>query len=385
MAHSAVAHSAAPPRVPEGEQVSDFAIQGMTCAACAARVEKVLNRVPGVSATVNFATEKAHVSYPDSLRPEDIAAAVRKAGYDALPVAELRADDEARRQEQERGELVRFWISVVLTAPFIVQMVLMLVTGGHEFLPLWVQLAIATPVQFWIGKRFYTGAWHALRSGGANMDVLVALGTSMAYFYSAVVVVLGVPLHVYFEASTAIITLVLLGKVLERRARSRTSAAIEEMLKLQPATAHVERGGALVDAPVESVVVGDVFFVRPGESVPVDGVVLDGQSSADESLLTGESLPVPKSAGARVYAATLNADGVLRCRASGVGADTALAGIVRLVEEAQASKAPIQRLADAVSGIFVPVVVLIALVTFALSGGLPETPSARSFTRSRCS
>jgi Cu+-exporting ATPase len=243
----------------------------------------------------------------------------------------------------------------------------MLFHSGHELLPLWFQLALATPVQFWIGKRFYTGAWHALRSGGANMDVLIALGTSMAYFYSAAIVLLALPLHVYFEASTAIITLVLLGKVLERRARSRTSAAIEEMLKLQPATAHVERGGSLVDAPVESVAVGDVFVVRPGESVPVDGIVLEGRSSVDESLLTGESRPVAKSTDARVYAATLNTDGVLRCRATGVGADTALAGIVRLVEEAQASKAPIQRLADAVSGIFVPVVVLIALITFALT------------------
>ena len=369
MSQSAVARPADRARSPESAHVADFDVQGMTCAACAARIEKVLNRLPGVSATVNLATERARVSYPASVGPEDITAAVRKAGYDAYPVANVPSEEHARRQQQsDRHEALRFWISVALTTPFLVQMVLMLVMhGGHEFLPPWIQLALATPVQFWIGKRFYTGAFNALRSGGANMDVLVALGTSMAYFYSAAVVVLGLPLHVYFEASTAIITLVLLGKVLERRARSRTSAAIEEMLKLQPATAHVERGGGLVDAPVESVVIADVFIVRPGESVPVDGVVLEGRSSVDESLLTGESLPVAKNAGARVYAATLNADGVLRCRATGVGADTALAGIVRLVEEAQASKAPIQRLADAVSGIFVPVVVVIALVTFALT------------------
>ena len=369
MSHSAVVRPADPPqRTPDSERIADFAVEGMTCAACAARVEKVLNRLPGVSATVNLATEKsARVLLLKRRGLEDIAAAVRKAGYDAYPVANAPGEEHARRQENERHEVSRFWISVVLTTPFLVQMVLMLTRGGHEFLPLWVQLALATPVQFWIGMRFYTGAFNALRSGGANMDVLVALGTSMAYFYSAAVVVLGLPLHVYFEASTAIITLVLLGKVLERRARLRTSAAIEEMLKLQPATAHVERGGGLVDAPVESVAIGDVFVVRPGESMPVDGIVLEGRSSVDESLLTGESLPVAKSAGARVYAATLNADGVLRCRATGVGADTALAGIVRLVEEAQASKAPIQRLADAVSGIFVPVVVVIALVTFALT------------------
>jgi Cu+-exporting ATPase len=373
MSHSAVAPSGEPAHDAESAHVVDFAVQGMTCAACAARIEKVLNRLPGVSASVNLATERARVSYRGSLGPGDIAAAVRKAGYEAYPIADSAGQDKARRQVEDRQERLRFWISAALTAPFLLQMAMMLAPGGHELLPPWLQLALATPVQFWIGKRFYTGAWHALRSGGANMDVLVALGTSMAYFYSAAVVVLGLPLHVYFEASTAIITLVLLGKVLERRARSRTSAAIEEMLQLQPATAHVERSGALVDGPVESVAVGDVFVVRPGESVPVDGIVLDGASSVDESLLTGESLPVAKGAGARVYAATLNADGVLRCRATGVGAHTALAGIVRLVEEAQASKAPIQRLADAVSGVFVPVVVVIALVTFALTWWLAGT------------
>jgi P-type Cu+ transporter len=367
MDRSAFAHPGDPSPTAGSEHVADFAVHGMTCAACAARVEKVLNRLPGVTASVNLATEKARVAYPAVMSPEDITAAVRKAGYDARPMTHTGSADQTQREEDHRGEFTRFWIAVALTTPFLVQMVLMLGSDRHELLPPWLQLALATPVQFWIGKRFYTGAWHALRSGGANMDVLVALGTSMAYFYSAAVVLLAAPLHVYFEASTAIITLVLLGKVLERRARARTSAAIEEMLKLQPATAHVERDGGLVEAAIESVGVGDVFVVRPGESVPVDGIVLDGQSSLDESLLTGESRPVAKRAGARVYAATLNSDGVLRCRATGVGADTALAGIVRLVEEAQASKAPIQRLADAVSGIFVPVVVAISLVTFALT------------------
>jgi Cu+-exporting ATPase len=197
------------------------------------------------------------------------------------------------------------------------------------------------------------------------MDVLIALGTSMAWLYSAAVVIFGIDGHLYFEAATSVITLVFLGKLLESRARARASAAIEELLKLQPQTARVERGGTVVEVPVAQLNVGDVFIVRPGEALPVDGKVLEGASSVDESLLTGESLPVSKSAGSAVYAATINAQGLLRCAATGIGADTALAGIIRLVEEAQGSKAPIQRLADAISGIFVPVVVAIAAATFA--------------------
>ncbi|MGZ8204124.1 MAG: heavy metal translocating P-type ATPase [Burkholderiales bacterium] len=369
VSHAAQIKSTPPPaRQRGGERVTDFAVEGMTCAACAARIEKVLNRMPGVAASVNLATEKARVRHPGDLDAEAIMQAVRNAGYGAHALGASREEEKAHARAQYRQELTRFWISAALTAPFLVQMVAMLVPGApHALLPPWVQLALATPVQFWIGKRFYVGAWHALKSGGANMDVLIALGTSMAYAYSAAVVVLGLPLHIYFEASTAIITLVLMGKLLEARARSRTSAAIEELLKLQPASAHVERAGELIDAPVESLRVGEVFVVRPGESIPVDGVVLEGASSVDESLLTGESVPLRKSAGERVYAATINADGALRCRATGVGSHTALAAIVRLVEEAQASKAPIQRLADVVSGIFVPVVVLLALATFALT------------------
>jgi Cu+-exporting ATPase len=234
-----------------------------------------------------------------------------------------------------------------------------------EWFPPLAQLLVSAPVQFWIGARFYSGAWHALRGGGANMDVLIALGTSAAWFHSAAVVLLGLDQHVYFEASVSIVTLVFLGKLLESRARARASAAIEELLKLQPQTARVERGGAIVEIPVEALRKGEVFVVRPGESVPVDGQVIEGASEVDESLLTGESLPVSKTVGNTVYAATLNAQGLLRCLATGVGADTALAGIVRLVEAAQGSKAPIQRLADTISGIFVPVVLAIAAITFA--------------------
>src|SRR5574337_142634 len=232
-------------------------------------------------------------------------------------------------------------------------------------MPRWLQFALATPVQFVIGRRFYVGAWHSLRGGGANMDVLIALGTSIAWLWSAVVTLGGFDQHVYFEASAAIITLVLLGKALETRARARTSAAIEGLLRLQPAIAHVERDGREVDVALAEVVAGDRFVVRAGESVPVDGTIVDGASTLDESMLTGESMPVARRAGERVHAGTVNIDGALRCIATGVGSDTLLAGIVRLVGEAQGSKAPIQRLADRVSGVFVPVVVVIAALAFA--------------------
>ena len=233
-----------------------------------------------------------------------------------------------------------------------------------DVLPRWLQFLLATPVQFWIGWRFYVGGFNAIRGGAGNMDVLVALGTSMAWGYSALVMVLGLHQHVYFEASATVITLVLLGKILEARAKAKTSAAIEALVKLQPQTAQVERDGQLVEVPVASLIPGDRFVVRPGESVPVDGEVIEGVSSADEAMLTGESLPVAKAVGAPVFAATMNGDGLLRCRATGVGSHTLLAGIIRLVEQAQGSKAPVQRLADRIAAIFVPVVSAIALLTF---------------------
>ncbi len=351
------------PTVTESVELS---ISGMTCAACAARIEKVLNRLPGVNAHVNFATETARVQHtPGTVDPGTLLAAVAKAGYGARVRAGAdRAAEKQRHADELARETQLFWISAVLTLPFIAQMAAMFAGRAHEFLSPWLQLALATPVQFLIGKRFYVGAWHALRGGGANMDVLIALGTSMAYLYSAVVTVLALPLHLYFEASAAIISLILLGKILELRARARASSAIEELLKLQPKTAHVERNGALTEIEVASMIAGDVFVVRPGDSVPVDGVVLEGDSSVDESMLTGESLPVTKQPDTKVFAATINQQGLLRCRATGVGGNTALAAIVRLVEEAQGSKAPIQRLADVISGIFVPVVVAISALTF---------------------
>jgi P-type Cu+ transporter len=349
--------------------VIDLPISGMTCAACAARIEKTLNRLPEVRAAVNFATEKAHIEYPAGrVTPEQLIGAVRKAGYDAqLPAADGDATRKAERLAAYHRDLRLFTVSAVLTLPFLALMLYMLVTGAHHatWLPPMAQLLIATPVQFWIGSRFYIGAGHALRGGGANMDVLIALGTSVAYFYSAAVVLFGLDGHLYFEAAASIITLVFLGKLLESRARARASSAIEELIRLQPQTARVERDGVITEIPVSEIRVGEVFVVRPGEAIPVDGKVIDGGSSVDEAMLTGESLPVAKTAGSTVYAATLNAQGLLRCTATGVGADTALAGIVRLVEEAQGSKAPIQRLADAVSGVFVPVVVALAVFTFA--------------------
>jgi Cu+-exporting ATPase len=244
-------------------------------------------------------------------------------------------------------------------------MVWMLVGAGHHLLPPWLQLALATPVQFVSGARFYAGAYRSLRGGGANMDVLVALGTSMAYFFSAAVVLWRLDLHVYFEAAAVVITLVLLGKWLEARARARTSEALRSLAKLQPRFALVDSPEGLREVPVEQLRKGDVFVVRPGGSVPVDGEVIEGASGVDESMLTGESAAVAKAPGAKVFAATVNGEGLLRCRASGVGRDTVLAGIIRLVALAQGSKAPVQALADKVSGVFVPVVVVIALATFA--------------------
>ncbi len=346
-------------------QTTELSISGMTCASCAARIERGLNQLPGVSAHVNLATERAHVTFTPGLAGiADLIRRVEKAGYGAQEIAGLdSAAEKARRQAAYRQDLILFAVSALLTLPLLAQMVGMF-AGHMELWPRGLQWLLATPVQFWIGARFYRGAWNALRGGSANMDVLVALGTSMAYLFSTTVTFLGLAEHVYFEASASIITLVLMGKLLESRAKSKTSGAIEALMKLQPKTAHVEQDGEVKEIEVALMKAGDVFIVRPGESLPVDGVVLSGVSSVDESMLTGESLPQLKEANAKVFAATLNGQGMLRCKATGVGVHTALAHIIRLVEAAQGSKAPIQRLADRISGIFVPVVVGIAALTF---------------------
>jgi len=355
-------------------RAAEFQIYGMTCVACATRIEGALNALPGVDdATVNFASETVRVRYvPGIVTPELLAATVRKAGYEASERVEAHAAEEkTRRARAYRSERRLLAFAVALSLPLLLQMFSMFGQEHTELLPRWLQLALATPVQFWIGRRFYVGGYKALRGGGANMDVLVALGTTMAYGLSAAVTLAGLHhQHVYFEASAVIITLVLLGKLLETRAKLGTSAAIEALIRLQPKTARVERDGALVEVAVDSMHVGDVFVVRSGESIPVDGLIVTGESGVDESMLTGESLPLGKRPGDKVYAGTLNQQGLLRCRAEGVGAATMLAGIIRLVREAQGTKAPIQRLADQVAGVFVPVVVAISALTFALWWGI---------------
>jgi Cu+-exporting ATPase len=347
----------------------EIAVGGMSCAACAARIEKQLNKLPGVEAAVNLAAERAHIRYaPEFADVEKILATVVKTGFTAtVSTADTHAEEKARKLVAYEAEVKRFWIAVALTLPLVGQMLFMFGTGADvhaDVLSRWLQFALATPVQFWIGWRFYVGGFNAIRGGSGNMDVLVAFGTTMAWVYSAVVTVFGLHQHVYFEASATVITLVLLGKILEARAKAKTSAAIEALVKLQPQTAHIERDGQLVEVPVATLIPGDVFIVRAGEAMPVDGEIVEGTSSANESMLTGESLPVEKAISDKVFAATINGDGLLRCKATGVGSHTLLAGIIRLVEEAQGSKAPVQRLVDRIAAIFVPVVTAIALVTF---------------------
>lgn len=349
-------------------------LRKMTCAACAGHIEKALNKLPGVTATVNVATETAKVNFiPGLVNVDNLIEAVINAGYDASEISESsHAEEKARRLAAYQAELRLFWISSALTLPLVLQMSAMFSGHDMDMLPRWLQWLLATPVQFWIGQRFYIGGWHALRGGGANMDVLVALGTSMAYFFSAVVTAFALDQHVYFEASAAIITLVLLGKLMEARAKGKTSEAIEALIRLQPKTARIERNGEIIEVPASNLQVNDIFIVRPGENLPVDGVVIEGASSVNESMLTGESLPVGKQMGTKVFAATLNQQGLLKCRATSVGAQTQLAAIIHLVEEAQGSKAPIQRMADTISGIFVPIVVGISILTLGMTWWLTD-------------
>lgn len=347
---------------------SDLQLIGMTCVNCAAKIEKALNELDGVEASVNFATEKAHVVVSgDQLQLEDLIKAVQGVGYQAFPlnseVDAAKAKEEAAKEYQR--DLRHFIISAVLTVPFLIEMGMMFLGSGHEFMPRWLQLILATPVQFWIGYRFYRGSYFALRSKSANMDVLVALGTSMAYLLSAVVTLKGwADLHVYFEASTAIITLILLGKLMESRAKGKTSEAVESLIRMQPKTAFVEENGEILERAVVDLKKDDVVVVKNGASIPVDGIVMSGESSVDESMLTGESLPVAKKQEDAVYAATLNLEGSLKIKATSVGNQTQLAHIIKIVSAAQGSKAPIQRLADKISGIFVPIVVAISVLTF---------------------
>jgi len=356
---------------------AQFQITGMTCAACANRIEKGLSRLPGVtSAAVNLAMETARVEYaPGAVTVEDIVRKVEQLGYRAIPKEERKEGADHRRQEIVR-QMVRFAVSAALSLPLLWAM------AGHfawaSFIPVpawlvnpWVQLALAAPVQFAIGGPFYVGAWKALRNRSANMDVLVALGTSAAFLYSLFLTLEWAAAEeahhapdLYYETSAMLITLIVLGKLLEALAKGRSSEAIRSLMGLRAKTALVIRGGEEIRIPAEEVAVGDLVIVRPGEKIPVDGIVEEGVSAVDESMLTGESIPVEKRSGDAVIGATVNGNGMLRVRATKVGRDTALAQIIRVVEEAQGSKAPIQRVADAISGIFVPIVVGIALLTF---------------------
>jgi len=340
-----------------------FDITGMTCASCSARVEKALAKVPGVlDASVNLATEQATVKVAQGISAATLIAAVERAGYGA----QLPAPSGAAPAAPVRT-LPDWWpvaLAMGLSLPLIVPMFGSLV-GAHWMLPGWLQWLLATPVQFWLGARFYRAGWKALRAGSGNMDLLVAVGTSAAYGLSVYLLLTRADaMHLYFEASAVVISLVLLGKWLEARAKRQTTEAIRALQALRPLTARVRLDGVDRDLPIEAIRVGDLVVIRPGERVPVDGEVIEGESQIDESLLTGESLPVDKQAGDTVTGGAINAHGVLVARTTAVGAESTLARIIRLVENAQAAKAPIQRLVDKVSAVFVPVVMVIALVTF---------------------
>ena len=357
----------------------ELPITGMHCVNCAATVEQALTKVqPGVvSATVNFATEKAQITYiPGQVTPTDFIAAVKGAGYGVVevdPDQQLADVEQATREAEIHEQTRKFWIGVAFSLPlFLFSMArdfALLGTWSDALWGNWLMFVLATPVQFYVGWDYYTGGFKALRNGAANMDVLVAMGSSAAFFYSVPVtaaLTLGstaLGSHVYFETAAVIITLIKLGKLLEVRAKDQTGAAIKKLMGLQAKAARVVRNGEEIDIPIEQVVVGDVVIVRPGERIPVDGVIIEGNSTVDESMLTGESIPVDKGEGDPLIGATINKQGRLKFEAHKVGAETALAQIIRLVQEAQGSKAPIQRLADRVASVFVPVVIAIATVT----------------------
>jgi P-type Cu+ transporter len=361
----------------------DVPVVGMHCAACASRIEKALAGARGVtSAGVNFATARATVEYdPAATGPEALRDAVREQGYDVvLPTADESLDTDAAAAEAQAAEYrqlsTRFVVAATLTVP-----VLVLAMAGHVVPALrdtfdfparpWLELALTTPVLFWAGRDILIGAWVAARHRAADMNTLVAIGALAAYLYSLAATVFPHWFHsahgrggVYYEVAASIVTLILLGNLLQARATTRARGAIQALMGLRPKTARVERDGREIDLPIDDVRVGDVVLVRPGEKVPVDGIVIDGASNLNESMLTGEPLPVPKKAGDTVIGGTLNQTGAFRFRVTRVGADTVLQQIVRLVQQAQGSKAPIQRLADRIAGVFVPVVLCLAVVTF---------------------
>ncbi|PJZ57560.1 heavy metal translocating P-type ATPase [Leptospira barantonii] len=353
---------------------------GMTCANCALRIEKGLKKIPGVTdARVNFAMETAKVEFDSSVNERILLDKVDSLGYRALvhEELELHGETEKAHEKEFKNLKVRLAVSAVLSLPLLLSMI------GHfgknqlsEYVSFlmnpWLQFALASPVQFWIGASFYKGAFRALKNGSANMDVLVALGTSAAYFYSVYQSILTFGAHhhgevsLYYETSSVLITLILFGKFLEHIAKGKSSKAIQSLVGLQPKNANIIRDGEIQEIPLLAVRPGDLLLVKAGETVPVDGIVEEGNSSVDESMLTGESIPVEKTISSSLFGGSLNQNGILKLRASKVGKDTLLSGIIRVVQEAQGSRAPIQRIADRISGIFVPVVILFSIVTWVL-------------------
>ncbi|QCY14800.1 MULTISPECIES: heavy metal translocating P-type ATPase [Pseudomonas] len=346
------------------QQTLELSIDGMTCASCVGRVERALAKVPGVKrVSVNLANERAHLELLGQIDPQALIAAVTKAGYGASvwEVEHPPTDHQQQRLHRERWALI---IAIVLALPLVLPMVLQ-PFGVHWMLPAWVQFALATPVQFVFGARFYIAAWKAVRAGAGNMDLLVALGTSAGYGLSLYewATAAGRTPHLYFEASAVVIALVLLGKYLESRAKRQTASAIRALEALRPERAIQVIDGREQDVAISALRLNDLVMVKPGERFPVDGEVVEGQSHADEALISGESLPVPKQPGDKVTGGAINGEGRLLVRTQALGAETVLARIIRLVEDAQAAKAPIQKLVDKVSQVFVPTVLLIALAT----------------------
>lgn len=341
-------------------------IEGMTCEACSKRIEKVLSKLPIEEAVINSLQNMGTVRFKNGFVTEDeIIKAVEKAGFKAKVISE--DDNIVSNDEKELKELKRdLIISAIFTIPLFSAMFFHM-AGIHIILNEgWFQFILATPVQFFIGGRFYKAAYNSLRGGGANMDVLITMGTSAAYFYSVYHVIIGSS-ELYFESSAVIITLILLGKYFEKRAKTRTTDAINKLLELQAKTAIVERNGEEIEIPVEEVVIDDIILVKPGEKIPVDGTIVFGNTNIDESMITGESIPVEKTVDDEVIGATINKNGFIKFKATKIGKDTMLAQIIKLVEDAQGHKAPVQRLADKISGIFVPSVIVIALITFILT------------------
>lgn len=358
--------SASPHSPSSSLQYIDLNVEGMTCVSCARNIEKAVLNVDGVkSVNANFATGITSVAYwIERTNPHFLINAINKAGYHAHPKSETEPQRLTHIHEwEQQGKLIPFITAALLTFPFLFQMI------GHALglfgdMPLWLQAILSGIVQFWCGWRFYKGAYHAIHSRSPNMDLLIALGTSAAYFFSLFVTLFNLSQYVYFETSAVIITLILMGRWLESRYKAKASAAVEKLLKLQPKSAQVKKNGIFIDLPIDKIQLDDLILIRAGENIPVDGDVIEGDSYVNEAFITGESMPLYKGRGSTVFAGTTNQNGALTIRATKIGSETFFAALVRLMEQMQQSKAPIQRLADTISGYFVPIVLLISLITF---------------------